>query len=71
MNDKIGFLLLIEVFEPEIQSGQHCLLIIDSHSSYLIVEFIEFCFNYNTYILCFSSHSTDLHQLLDVGYLNP
>lgn len=51
--------------------NRHRLLIIDGHSSYLSIEFIEFCLNQHIHLFCLPSHSTRLLQPLDIWVFSP
>jgi len=46
--------------------GQYRLLILDSHSSYVMSEFDQYCLKQSIIIICMSSHLSHLLQLLDV-----
>ena len=70
-NDRLGFHLLVEHFEPITCVGRPRLLILDGHSSHLTVEFMEFACAHDIHLLCFPSHSTHLLQPLDVGIFGP
>ncbi len=45
---------------------QYRLLILDDHSSYITSEFDQYCLEQLIIVLCMSSHSSHLLQLLDV-----
>jgi len=45
---------------------QYRLLILDSHSSYVMFEFDQYCLKQSIIVLCMSLHLSHLLQLLDV-----
>ena len=62
-NDIYGLKWLQEVFEPRtqlIRQTTKCLLIIDSYSSYINLQFIEWAVNYSILILILPPYSTHL-----------
>ncbi len=69
MNNKIGLIWLKIIFNKYIKNwtvDQYRLLILDSHDSYIMSEFNQYCLNQLIIILCMSSHSSHLLQLLNV-----
>lgn len=47
-------------------ADRHCLLIVDGHSSYYTIGFLEYARNNKIIVLCYLSHSTHIYQGLDV-----
>ena len=73
-NNAYGLKWLEEVFEPRtrpIRLTQRRLLIVDSHSSYINLRFIEYAWNHSILILLLPPHSTHRLQPLDVNCFQP
>jgi transposase len=51
--------------------GRSRMLIIDGHDSHISVEFINYCFDHDIWLLCLPPHTTHLLQPLDVGCFQP
>ena len=47
-------------------AGQHCLLIVNGHSSHYTMSLLDYAHNNSIVILCYPSHSTHIYQGLDV-----
>ncbi len=69
INNEIDLIWLKTVFNKCMKNhsvDQYRLLILDSHSSYIMSEFDQYCLNQSIIVLCMSLHSSHLLQLLDV-----
>jgi hypothetical protein len=74
MTDEIGLRWLKDVFESysrRYSSGAKRLLILNSNSSHLTLEFNTFCEENTTISLCMLPHTSHLLQPLDVGVFGP
>ena len=69
-SNKIG-LIWLEHFDQHTSTDQSRLLIIDGHDSHISVEFINYCYNYNIWLLYLPPYTTHLLQPLDVGCFQP
>ncbi|RPB00189.1 hypothetical protein L873DRAFT_1681530, partial [Choiromyces venosus 120613-1] len=68
-NKKLGLRWLKKVDDSgmkERAQENHCLLLIDGHTSHFNWKFINFCLNNKILPLCLPAHSTHLLQPLDV-----
>ena len=73
-SNSYGYEWLIIIFEPltrPIDCMQHCLLIMDGHSSHIIANVIAFCMQNVVNLFIMLPHCSHLLQSLDVGVFAP
>jgi hypothetical protein len=75
-NDDIGFLWLTKVFdrctkEKARDGREYRLLIVDGHSSHMLMAFLDFCLDNRIILAIFPPHSIYRLQPLDVSIFSP
>jgi hypothetical protein len=61
MNEELGLSQLLKIFEPPTHTKAGYtkrLLIVDSHSSYINIRFVDFCDEYDIILIVLPPHST-------------